>query len=367
MKILVNTVITNDRLNVVDRARPIPHDRIDIFKYTIASWSILQPIVNQTIMYIGLDEPFKDRMSEIKDWISEVYQSPPTIHWYKNKTQKQYQETYDELFSDGEELVLYNGNDDHIFWDYSLDVMLSAIQYLTEDTNPEAVLYYSVFPEMCRISHHHNAQLTSDGNFVIFDRANYDSIQMMKKERWHRYWFSTDMSHIDNIRRSDDLSSEIAHPPTKIYAPTREVFRHFDGYSHLLRDPSTGENFFNTIPELEIPDGFFESKIKIRYGYSDRREGWVNINPSSKNLYAYDNNAADYRWVLSDIPLFWRKRISEVDVNMELTEEDHRRMFKDRDQFFLETTRIPMRSYSIHFDETNEPPEHWYYKQLKGI
>ena len=301
---------------------------------------------------------FDDRINEIYDWIIEVYQMTPTIHWYKNKTQKEYQETYDELFADGEELVLYNGNDDHVFFDYSLDLLESASQHLIKDSNPEAVLYYGCFPEMCRTSFHHNGELTADGNFVIFSKINYDSIQLMKKERWYRYWFSEDFSHIENIRRSDDLSSLIKNTSQQIYAPTRTLFRHFDGYSHI------GE-FTNTVPELYIPDGFFESKIKIRYGYADRKDGWVNINPSAKYLYTCDDSGVDYRWMFADIPLFWRPRISEYAFNMKLTTEDIERMVVDRNRSFLESTQLPMRSYGIEFDSTNLPPERWYEKHLR--
>jgi hypothetical protein len=68
--------------------------------------------------------------------------------------------------------------------------------------------------------------------------------------------------------------------------------------------------------------GFFEKNIKIRYGYNDRKEGWVNINPKSEYYYAYNKEGADYKFTLKELPLFWKSRISEIDSNPDIDEEE---------------------------------------------
>ena len=78
----------------------------------------------------------------------------------------------------------------------------------------------------------------------------------------------------------------------------------------------------NICPSLSIPNGFFESKIKIRYGYNDYKEGWVNINPKSNNHYAFNKNGVDYKITLEDLPLFWKDRIIEIDKNKNINEEE---------------------------------------------
>jgi hypothetical protein len=78
----------------------------------------------------------------------------------------------------------------------------------------------------------------------------------------------------------------------------------------------------NICPSLEIPTNFFESNIKIRYGYDDYKEGWVNINPKNRNYYAFDKSGTDYKFTLEDIPLVWKDRISIIDSNPNINEEE---------------------------------------------
>ena len=61
-----------------------------------------------------------------------------------------------------------------------------------------------------------------------------------------------------------------------LVVPFKELFRHFDGYWHQSISN-------NQCPAIDIPPGFFENDIKVRYGYDDYKEGWVNINPKKEN------------------------------------------------------------------------------------
>ena len=97
--------------------------------------------------------------------------------------------------------------------------------------------------------------------------------------------------------------------------PYKELFRHFDGYFHQFIS-------CNQCPSLDIPPGFFENDIKIRYGYDDYKEGWVNINPKNPNYYAHDKSGIDYKFTLQDLPLVWKSRISTIDSNPSIDEEE---------------------------------------------
>ena len=92
--------------------------------------------------------------------------------------------------------------------------------------------------------------------------------------------------------------------------PLKELCRHYDGYQHV-RPTITN----NQCPVIEIPPGFFEDDIKIRYGYDDYKDGWVNINPKNPYYYAYDKLGTDYKFTLNDLPLIWKDKISVVDSN----------------------------------------------------
>ena len=47
----------------------------------------------------------------------------------------------------------------------------------------------------------------------------------------------------------------------------------------------------------------------------------LNINPLKENYYAYNLDGVDYKFTLKDIPLFWKNRISKIDINNNLNEE----------------------------------------------
>jgi hypothetical protein len=74
-------------------------------------------------------------------------------------------------------------------------------------------------------------------------------------------------------------------------------------------------------PSLAIPDGFFEDKIKIRFGYDDYKQGWVNLNPML-NYKAFDKAGVDEKILVSDIPLFWKDKIIDIDENPNISEEE---------------------------------------------
>lgn len=88
--------------------------------------------------------------------------------------------------------------------------------------------------------------------------------------------------------------------------PKNEICRHFDSYVHVNLP----------VPPLFIPPGFFESNIKIRYGYNTRLDGYVNVNPYEQ--YSYLGGVADVKSLLSELPVFWKNRVTSIDVNPEL-------------------------------------------------
>jgi hypothetical protein len=111
---------------------------------------------------------------------------------------------------------------------------------------------------------------------------------------------------------------DIIKSPTieqKLVIPFKELFRHFDGYYHQYITN-------NQCPAIEIPPGFFENDIKIRYGYDDYKKGWVNINPKNPNYYAYDKSGTDYKFTLQDLPLVWKNKISVIDSNPNIDEDE---------------------------------------------
>jgi hypothetical protein len=87
--------------------------------------------------------------------------------------------------------------------------------------------------------------------------------------------------------------------------PKHELCRHYDGSKHLL----------DKVPPLFIPDGFFSSTMRVRYGHDTPREGWIHVNPRADRFSYQAPDGVDLKNVLEDLPAFWDGRIAELDVN----------------------------------------------------
>lgn len=74
--------------------------------------------------------------------------------------------------------------------------------------------------------------------------------------------------------------------------------------------------------------------MKIRYGYDDYKEGWININPKNDHYYAFDKTGTDYKFTLDDIPYIWKDRIIDIDSNPNISNEE---MVQFRLKSILET------------------------------
>jgi len=357
MILLFNVKITSHGLSYYHRNNWLPKsNRLDIFKYCLASYTALLPVLSKCLFYIQLAPEFADRKEELEKFIHENFPADKIhLFWYRNNHTKDWRSLCDEYFQDPNELIWFAGNDDHIFIDYNLDLVRAGMQTLKEDPDPLSVIYYSHWPEQMRLSQHYNGQLTEDGNFIKFTWRTFDAIRILKVERFRRYWIETDFGD-ELVFRTDTLWHAGVEMTGPVYAPTREMVRHYDGYSHV------SPHIINLVPPLFIPPGFFEGAMRIRIGYGDRDPGWTNFNPQATNLYANALDGADYRWVEADIPLFWQGRIAEIGYSPDY---DPSQMEQARDSAFLATTRIPMNCYSTNFDHTGGAPEEWFSNHMR--
>ena len=361
MIVLFNVKITDVKMSwpyagtVYDRAEWFPvSNRFDIFKYCLASRAVMAPLVDKFIFYIDLAE-FTPRQAELEQFMLGIF--PPDkleIHWHRIDRTQKWRTLCDERFTDDNELIWYEGNDDHIFIDSNLDMIRASINILNADPDPLAVMYYSHWPEQMRMSLLHNGKLTSDGNFIKFHWDTVDSLLMMKAGRFKKYWFDTDCGE-DNMYRSDSLGWQYGLKiPGTVYSPTKELIRHYDGYSHV-------GNLLGTIaPPLFVPPGFLDHNMKVRVGYPERKEGWTNLYAATERLYSINPHGAEHRWCVEDIPLFWKPYISEFDINLD---QDIAALKQARDAAFLSMTKIPMKAHGHVFNYECHPKE-WFTKHL---
>ena len=333
MILFINTFITETPVNPnwgyknkLPRINLNTFSNFDIFKYSLASLAVAHDW-SKVILKISLDDIYKHRQQELEEFIkTEFNKFNLILEWQRNEYQNDWKKDY-ELLDDN--LIWYYCNHDHIFLDSSKDYLNSLVENI-KDKELFSV-GFSHWPECIRTVrqrfHPHplnTPQLPSTykihSNYVSVDSVNFDSIQIITKELYHQWWFEGEFNHI-KLPRPDYFGIGLAEiksvPIHKTIAPLKELCRHFDGYYHIQ---PTIDN--SQCPAIDIPLGFFENNIKVRYGYDDYKEGWTNINPKKDYYYAYNKSGTDYKFTLEDLPLVWKSRISEIDSNSSIDEEE---------------------------------------------
>ncbi len=119
----------------------------------------------------------------------------------------------------------------------------------------------------------------------------------------------------NRVIRTECLGQHINYNAESIViTPKIECCRHYDAYMHtaiVVRDFITSSR----VPPLFIPDNFFDKKMKIRYGFDEYLEDFININPA-KNSYIFDSKSGtDLAIAIEDLPAFWRGRIESLEIN----------------------------------------------------
>ena len=299
MILFFNLIQTNDR-RAYDRLHLSKPDYIDVWKYTLASLTVI-PWWTKVSIYCQFDPEFKHRRDEAEAYVHELFPTVPVeFHDHRNVYQPQWQAALEPLMND-DPLIWFFNNDDHIFMDYSLECLEEIHNYML--TEEPSTCYLSHFPETLRVAANRpNAELRNLS--VKINHVAVDSIQIVHRDILKQWFWGKNYGFIP-IRRSDALP--IANGSQPMHVPLRELCRHFDGYTHIVSD-------VNACPPLDIPPGFFENDIKITYCSPTRQEGKVHLNPLSKTHFAFDGEGPDYHWRLDDIPLFWKDRITEIAI-----------------------------------------------------
>ena len=337
MVLLFNVFLTVSKANqnvIYDRGNLPNNSKLDITKYSLASLAKAYPW-SKAIINIELDSNCysEEDNKNVYDFITKEFKDIEFVYSSKRcELQKEWQALYDVINSD---LIFYLGNHDHIFIDSDNSYLKDLVKIAKKYKNSTIVT--SHFPENIRWAKSGYIELNEttprklnngykiNDNYLSYEGICIDSLNIITKSLYYDWFFTgnwgdevklprTDgIGGIDLLKIRNDLGVNL--PPQKIIIPYKEQLRHFDGYMHqrITND---------TCPSLTVPDGFFENKIKVRYGYNDYKKGWVNINPQNQNYYASDKNGVDDKITLDDLPLFWKEKIIDIDINSNINEEE---------------------------------------------
>jgi hypothetical protein len=331
-----------------DRGNLNTPNKLDILKYSLASYAVAYPW-KKVILNLELDPEYisLDKNQELKEFVYNEFKHTEIVYSdRRNIFQQDWINTYDLLDDD---LIFYQGNHDHIFIDNSTKYLEELIQ-LRDTYGPYLTISTSHFPEAIRTAKGCYINLFAgetqpksfsedykiNDNYAFRTDKCFDSLIIITKEIYKNWFLEGDWSILNippNVFPSGKIElartegtgviglsgiKDIIKSPTieqKLVIPFKELFRHFDGYYHQYITN-------NQCPAIDIPPGFFENDIKIRYGYDNYEKGWVNINPKNPNYYAYDKSGTDYKFTLQDLPLAWKNKISVIDSNPNIDEDE---------------------------------------------
>jgi len=349
MIIIFNAKITDHRFYQFNRYNLRSDNRFDTAKYCFASFAPLESCVSKYIFYLDLAE-FSHRQQELQEFLEKTLPKEKlSIHWHRCNDIDQWRQAQQEITAVDDNLVLTATWEDHIFWDSNIDVWKRGLDLINQDPDPRAAMLTSHYPECMRYAHSHWAKLTNCGNFVVYSNKDDSCLRVMKRDYfdWYLDRLAEKGPQSKPIYRVEDFYH--GHEDrTLIYQPVKEQLRHFDGYSHVNIGPE-----YN--PPLDIPQGFFDG-ITIRYGFADRDPEAVNINPLSKNRMQDPINGADYNFLLSDMPAFWRPYIRDIVINQNL---DQSAAVAARNKLYLGMTQIDFNSCYGSYTSTSPVPDYW--------
>lgn len=270
---------------------------IDAWKYMLSSLSVI-PFWSRVVIYCEFEE-YKDRQGEVEQYVHNLFKVPIEFHFRRNLYQKEWQAALEPLF-DQDQLFWFFCNDDHPFIDYDLDCLTEIHEHMLH--GEPSTCYLSHWPECLRAAT--TSKIEMKNWCFKMNRVAVEAIQIVHRDILKSWFWDRDYKDLP-LPRTDSIPV-VGKSIQPMYIPLRELCRHMDGYTHIVSDA-------NACPPLEIPPGFFENNIKIS---SQRKPGYVHVDPTRKTHFAFDGIGADYHWVEEDIPLFWRDKIQEINIDI---------------------------------------------------
>jgi hypothetical protein len=290
--------------------------KFDITRYSLISYSDF-PWTSSTLRVACQNPQHESIYKEIQDFFPNG-----SLHKNRSSTAKEYFEALSSLGLDDDEWIFFCPNNDHPFisnYRY-LELVLKDADEAVKKLDPQFItIPYSHYTEHVNFIKHTHHERGVYGN--IFPKLLYETehsyvVKMNKMliDSMHisrlgdLKWIFGNSKKSGRVIRQEDTEFYLSNAKEHIMIiPKYEFCRHYDGYLHIAEK----------VPPLFIPDGFFESSIKIKYGYEQLDSNFVNINPLKDKFSYQSSEGTDLKILLEDIPRFWGNRIGLLDSNPE--------------------------------------------------
>ena len=295
--------------------------KIDIFRYSLASYACL----NWSKVVVRVAGDNQAAIEGLVPYIQDLFPNAE-ISLTRSDTGSKYEQALD-LTGKGDPWIFFSPNNDHPFIHHNtqvFDPLLRAAESAERNYGLPVSILFSHFTEAVNSIKPNNFLYGYTGDFcevLCEDEASYtvkyDHLSLLSLQIFRRSHLKRMMAVAGDRRviRTECLGQYNDYQvPTIVIVPKAECCRHYDAYMHtsfVVKDFITASR----VPPLFIPDGFFENKIKIRYGFDQYDQSYVNINPRKKKYIFDSSEGTDLGMSLDRVPAFWRTRIAEVQQN----------------------------------------------------
>jgi hypothetical protein len=302
--------------------------KLNILKYSIASYV---PIKWSKVI-IRIDGDHKDEILATEPFIRSCFPDAD-LQFIRCDTGNKYARELEKI-AEGNPWVFFSPNNDHPFIGTQPNIFESLIisaEKAEKKFGGNVSILYSHFTETVNSIKSDNYLYGYTGDFCkIIDeddcsytvQFNHESLFSLLIFRAKKLLEMMKKAGNNRVIRPEDLGKHVDYTNHSIQIiPKTEVCRHYDAYMHtsfVMKDFITS----SIVPPLFIPDGFFENEIRIKYGYSEYDERYVNINPT-KRKYIFDSkDGTDIGIFIKDLPYFWKNRIKTIDINPNFSDSE---------------------------------------------
>lgn len=272
MILLFNVGLFPDPLNQKYIRSTLPEDKVDIFK---ASLKNIAPLYDwgQVIIKFYLDSSYKHREQELIDFINDTFKDRNLIiSKTRNEYQKDWIDTYNQLT---DETIFYSCNHDHIFIGCPA-YFKQCIETFEKEAGDYATLYLSHFGEIATSTTVNEEKLIGKvGPFLKYRMGTYDSFLIMTKKLFKNWWLDEILPNIP-FPRSDYHPYSLnqfkkIEPEQFFFAPLREIFRHYDGYSTIHNNYA----YFEDYPPMTLAEETIPPPIEALRKYCNPKWYWA--------------------------------------------------------------------------------------------
>ena len=321
-------------------------NKINIVKYTLASYAMIS--WDEVIIRYECEDASDSE--NFQEFCQDLFPSA-FIQNFRSSTIEDYRNAFSSSIIRDDDWVFYSPNNDHPYIAKPGDIenVISSANLLAEKYKKVDIgIIFSHYTESqldrCmgeplwgHLGENFKRKIFED-QFITATLSNklcIDSVQIFKA-KFLRGIFQKSLK-AGRVIRLEDTEFYLSRAPKGYIqvVPKVELCRHYDGYYHFFDPQET-----NICLPLFIPEGFFDKKIKIRYGYEGYIDGWVNINPL-KNAPL----DCDLSLLLDDIPYFWRDRILNLDKNQDFVLE-----IRKEDLPYYKNLKNPFKANNLFFN-----------------